>query len=103
MKETSRGIHNGNEWDLKGKVGIFFSDGWVLSQSQPWVGLEAFLGPISVVVEQLGPGFDVCLGHQYQPGYVADENHFGLAVGSQAGVIDQTPQASTLGSGVNTA
>ena len=72
-------------------MGIFFSDGWVLSQRQPWVGLEALLGPVPVIVEKLGPRFDVGLCYEDESGDIADHDHLGLTVGGEPGVVDQPP------------
>ena len=72
-------------------------------QGQPWVGLEALLGPVPVVVEKLGARLDVHLGDKDEARHVFDHHHLGLAVGGLARVVDQAAQPAALCCRVDTA
>ena len=60
------------------------------------MGLEALLGPVAVVVEQLVPGGHVLSGHQDESREAGQGHDLGLQVGVEAGVVDQSTQAAGL-------
>ena len=60
------------------------------------MGLEALLGPVTIVVEKLGAWLDVHLGNEDEARHVFDHHHLGLAVGRLARVIDQAAEPAAL-------
>lgn len=62
---------------------------------------ERLLAAVTVVVRNLGAGFDVLLGNEYQVRLVIDLDGLGSEV-PLTRVIDEAPQTGRLGRGVHT-
>ena len=67
------------------------------------MSFKALLRPVTVVVEKLFAGFDVPPGCKNEPGLFPEHDHFGLKVGRQPGVVDESSEAPGLRGGVNAA
>lgn len=71
-------------------------------QREPRVRLEALLGPVSVVVEQLFALLDLRLGYQNQLRVILHHDDLGLEIRVHAGVVDESADAAGFSCGVDT-
>ena len=66
------------------------------------MGFKALFSSVSVIIEELGSGLDMVLGHEDEPWDVINHDHLGHAVGRNSRVVDQPAVPSRLNSRINT-
>ena len=65
------------------------------------MGFKALFSSVSVIIEELGSGLDMVLGHEDEPWDVINHDHLGHAVGRDSGVVDQPAVPSGLSCCIN--